>query len=122
MILTSLRRASPPSSNLEKAFPKVPRQVGLVGGRLSVIQEEFTTHCHNETVLKTGEPIVAKQAESVSAQESLAFTIKSVQTWRAVLRRAVAWKTARYTKGDIEATVVVVADADGTVGYGYMPS
>ena len=56
------------------------------------------------------------------AQESTSFTIKSVQTWRAVLRRAVAWKTARYTKGDIEATVVGIADSDGTVGYGYMPS
>src|SRR5262245_28777983 len=48
--------------------------------------------------------------------------MKSVQTWRAVLRRAVEWKTARYTKGDIEATVVGVTDTDGTVGYGYMPS
>ena len=56
------------------------------------------------------------------AQQSALLTIKSVQTWRAVLRRAVAWKTARYTKGDIEATVVGIADADGTMGYGYMPS
>jgi hypothetical protein len=66
--------------------------------------------------------ILAKQAENASVQESASFTIKSVQTWRAVLRRAVAWKTARYTKGDIEATVVGITDADGTVGYGYMPS
>lgn len=65
---------------------------------------------------------MAKQAESTLAQESISFTIKSVQTWRAVLRRAVEWKTARYTKGDIEATVVGITDADGTVGYGYMPS
>jgi L-alanine-DL-glutamate epimerase-like enolase superfamily enzyme len=65
---------------------------------------------------------LAKQAESVPAQESAGFSIKSVQTWRAVLRRAVVWKTARYTKGDIEATVVGITDADGTVGYGYMPS
>lgn len=50
------------------------------------------------------------------------LTIKSVQTWRALLRRAVAWKTARYTKGDIEATVVGITDEDGTTGYGYMPS
>ncbi|HJU62586.1 MAG TPA: enolase C-terminal domain-like protein [Candidatus Binatia bacterium] len=50
------------------------------------------------------------------------FTIKSVQTWRAVLRRETAWKTARYTKGDIEAMVVGLTDADGTTGYGYMPS
>ena len=65
---------------------------------------------------------MAKQAESIPAQERAIFTIKSVQTWRAILRRAVAWKTARYTKGDIEATVVGITDADGTVGYGYMPS
>lgn len=65
---------------------------------------------------------MAKQAENVPARENTSFTIKSVQTWRAILRRAVAWKTARYTKGDIEATVVGITDADGTVGYGYMPS
>ena len=65
---------------------------------------------------------MVKQAESAQAQESGTFTIGSVQTWRAVLRRAVAWKTARYTKGDIEATVVGISDADGTTGYGYMPS
>lgn len=65
---------------------------------------------------------MAKQAENVSAQESASISIKSVQTWRAVLRRAVAWKTARYTKGDIEATVVGITDTAGTVGYGYMPS
>ena len=55
-------------------------------------------------------------------QIGTSFTIKSVQTWRALLRRAVAWKTARYTKGDIEATVVGIKDEDGTIGYGYMPS
>jgi L-alanine-DL-glutamate epimerase-like enolase superfamily enzyme len=65
---------------------------------------------------------LVKQAENLPAQESAAFTIKSVQTWRAVLRRAVAWKTARYTKGDIEATVVGITDANGTLGYGYMPA
>ena len=65
---------------------------------------------------------MAKQAENVSGRESASISIESVQTWRAVLRRAVAWKTARYTKGDIEATVVGITDADGTVGYGYMPS
>ncbi len=55
-------------------------------------------------------------------QEAELLTIKSIQTWRAVLRRAVAWKTARYTKGDIEATVVSITDQDGAAGYGYMPS
>ncbi len=44
------------------------------------------------------------------------LTIKSIQTWRAVLRRAVAWKTARYTKGDIEATVVGITDHDVAIG------
>ena len=73
------------------------------------------------SIFKT-EGILAKQVENVRAQESASFSIKSVQTWRAVLRRAVAWKTARYTKGDIEATVVGITDTDGTVGYGYMPS
>ena len=65
---------------------------------------------------------MAKPAESVSRRESAGITIKSVQTWRAILRRAVAWKTARYTKGDIEATVIEITDAEGTVGHGYMPS
>ena len=65
---------------------------------------------------------MGKQVEGVPGQEGSSFGIKSVQTWRAVLRRAVEWKTARYTKGDIEATVVGITDADGTVGYGYMPS
>ena len=62
-----------------------------------------------------------KQAKAAPAHSEL-LTIKSIQTWRAVLRRAVAWKTARYTKGDIEATIVGITDQGGTVGYGYMPS
>ena len=65
---------------------------------------------------------MAKEAKNITEQEGAIFTIKSVQTWRAVLRRATAWKTARYTKGDIEATVVGITDAVGTTGYGYMPS
>ena len=65
---------------------------------------------------------MAKEAENIQFAPKALFTIKSVQTWRAVLRRAVAWKTARYTKGDIEATVVGLTDTDGTIGYGYMPS
>src|ERR1043166_6357331 len=48
--------------------------------------------------------------------------VESVRSWRATLRRAVAWKTARYTKGDIEATVVGVTDEAGNTGYGYMPA
>ncbi|HEX2928754.1 MAG TPA: enolase C-terminal domain-like protein [Candidatus Binatia bacterium] len=50
------------------------------------------------------------------------FKIEKVQSWRATLRRAIAWKTARYTKGDIEATVVGVTDEAGNTGYGYMPA
>ena len=65
---------------------------------------------------------MAKEAERRPEQIGALLTIKSVRTWRALLRRAVAWKTARYTKGDIEATIVGITDADGIVGYGYMPS
>ena len=48
------------------------------------------------------------------------FKVEQVQSWRATLRRAAAWKTARYTKGDIEATVVGITDELGKTGYGYM--
>ncbi len=65
---------------------------------------------------------MSDQTKTHPAQNDAVFNIASVQTWRAVLRRAVAWKTARYTKGDIEATVVGVTDEDGTTGYGYMPA
>lgn len=51
-----------------------------------------------------------------------ALAITKVQSWRATLRRAVVWKTARYTKGDIEATVVGITDDAGNTGYGYMPA
>jgi len=57
-----------------------------------------------------------------SPDRNATFTIKSIRTWRAILRRAEVWKTARYTKGDIEATVVGIKDADGVTGYGYMPA
>ena len=56
------------------------------------------------------------------AQSSAPLKIEKVQSWRATLRRAVAWKTARYTKGDIEATVVGLTDEHGNTGYGYMPA
>ncbi len=48
--------------------------------------------------------------------------IAEVKSWRAVIRRAVAWKTARYTKGDIDALIVGISDGEGRVGYGYLPS
>src|SRR5262245_58126358 len=57
-----------------------------------------------------------------SAPNGDALKVEKVQSWRATLRRAVAWKTARYTKGDIEATVVGVTDETGNTGYGYMPA
>ena len=61
-------------------------------------------------------------AKTDGAQSSTPLKIEKVQSWRATLRRAVAWKTARYTKGDIEATVVGLTDEHGNTGYGYMPA
>ena len=62
-------------------------------------------------------------AAKTNGEETAApFTIEQVQSWRATLRRAVAWKTARYTKGDIEATVVGITDELGNIDYGYMPA
>jgi L-alanine-DL-glutamate epimerase-like enolase superfamily enzyme len=58
----------------------------------------------------------------ILTEQKTTFTIKTIQTWRAVLRRAEVWKTARYTKGDIEATVIGLTDSDGFTGYGYMPA
>jgi L-alanine-DL-glutamate epimerase-like enolase superfamily enzyme len=60
--------------------------------------------------------------KSNSAQSSAPLKIDRVQSWRATLRRASVWKTARYTKGDIEATVVGITDDNGVTGYGYMPA
>jgi L-alanine-DL-glutamate epimerase-like enolase superfamily enzyme len=56
------------------------------------------------------------------ADKSQPLIIADVRSWRATLRRATVWKTARYTKGDIEATVVGVIDDNGITGYGYMPA
>lgn len=60
--------------------------------------------------------------EILEADVPQPIIVKRVQTWRAVLRRAVPWKTARYSKGDIEATVIGITDENGTVGYGYLPA
>ncbi len=57
-----------------------------------------------------------------SVEDSAPLKITKVQSWRATLRRATVWKTARYTKGDIEATVVGLTDDNGVTGYGYMPA
>src|SRR5262245_37290200 len=57
-----------------------------------------------------------------SAPNGDALKVEKVQSWRAILRRATVWKTARYTKGDIEAMVVGVTDEVGNTGYGYMPA
>ncbi len=62
-------------------------------------------------------------ATAVENEENIApLKVEKIQSWRATLRRAVAWKTARYTKGDIEATVVGFTDEAGNTGYGYMPA
>jgi L-alanine-DL-glutamate epimerase-like enolase superfamily enzyme len=61
-------------------------------------------------------------ASNGDAQNFSPLKISAVQSWRATLRRASVWKTARYTKGDIEATVVGITDENGNTGYGYMPA
>jgi len=47
---------------------------------------------------------MASTTQKNGTENSAPFKIEKVQSWRATLRRATAWKTARYTKGDIEAT------------------
>ena len=54
--------------------------------------------------------------------ESQELKIAEVRTWRTMLRRAIPWKTARYTKGDIDALIVGISDPDGNIGYGYAPA
>jgi len=66
--------------------------------------------------------MMTDDAKTNRAIAAAPFKVEKVQSWRATLRRAVAWKTARYTKGDIEATVVGVTDEAGNTGYGYMPA
>ena len=65
---------------------------------------------------------MAAATSNNSAEQSQPLKIAKVQSWRATLRRAAVWKTARYTKGDIEATVVGITDDNGVSGYGYMPA
>ncbi len=48
--------------------------------------------------------------------------IAKVRTWRAILKRKAVWKTARYTKGDIDALIVGIEDKEGNIGYGYAPA
>ena len=66
--------------------------------------------------------MMTAESKNNGAAVAAPFKIEKVQSWRATLRRAVAWKTARYTKGDIEATVVGIADELGNMGFGYMPA
>jgi len=62
-----------------------------------------------------------KKAQAVvGADETL--KIGELRTWRALLRRETVWKTARYTKGDIDALVIGISDPDGVTGYGYVPA
>jgi L-alanine-DL-glutamate epimerase-like enolase superfamily enzyme len=63
-----------------------------------------------------------KNAEVVNRETQESLKIRDVRTWRTVLHRSVPWKTARYTKGNIEATVVGLTDETGVVGYGYVPA
>ena len=65
---------------------------------------------------------MAAATSNNSAEQSQPLKIAKVQSWRATLRRAAVWKTARYTKGDIDATVVGITDDNGVSGYGYMPA
>ncbi|MGH9857521.1 MAG: hypothetical protein ACRD4B_06725, partial [Acidobacteriota bacterium] len=68
------------------------------------------------------ETIMTKVAESIAKEDGPLLRMTEVRSWRAVLRRAVAWKTARYSKGDIEATVIGFTDVTGITGYGYLPA
>ncbi len=58
----------------------------------------------------------------MAQKEKQALVVRKVQSWRALLRRSTPWKTARYSKGDIEATIIGITDANGLTGYGYMPA
>ncbi len=61
------------------------------------------------------------QAKAViGAEETL--KIGAVRTWRVTLKRKQVWKTARYTKGDIDALVIGISDPDGLIGYGCVPA
>ena len=61
-----------------------------------------------------------KEKAVIGAEETL--KIGEVRSWRVVLRRKTAWKTARYTKGDIDALIVRISDPDGLTGYGFVPA
>jgi L-alanine-DL-glutamate epimerase-like enolase superfamily enzyme len=67
------------------------------------------------------EEIMDKKAQAVIGAETV-FQIGKVRTWRTILKRKQVWKTARYTKGDIEALIVGIEDKEGNIGYGYVPS
>ena len=62
-----------------------------------------------------------EKTQAVIGAETI-FQIGKVRTWRTVLKRKQVWKTARYTKGDIEALIVGIEDKEGNIGYGYAPS
>ena len=65
---------------------------------------------------------MASTAKTIEGETPTSLKIDKVQSWRATLRRATVWQTARYSKGDIEATVVGITDDNGVTGYGYMPA
>ena len=66
------------------------------------------------------ESAVVEQSKVILADTTL--KIGKVRTWRVVLKRKTVWKTARYTKGDIDALVIGISDPDGVTGYGYVPA
>jgi len=50
------------------------------------------------------------------------FRIAAVRSYTATLRREQEWKTALYTKKDVEIAVVEITDENGLSGYGNIPS
>src|SRR6266545_4693277 len=80
------------------------------------------SNVRRERIRTKEKTIMASTVKQNDAEKSAALKITNVQSWRATLRRATVWKTARYTKGDIEATVVGITDDNGVTGYGYMPA
>jgi L-alanine-DL-glutamate epimerase-like enolase superfamily enzyme len=65
--------------------------------------------------------LVQDKGKAVIGAEEI-LRIGEVRSWRVVLRRKEVWKTARYTKGDIDALIVGISDPDGLTGYGYVPA
>ena len=61
-------------------------------------------------------------SEKTAVLAETVFQIARVRTWRAIIKRKQVWKTARYTKGDIDSLIVGIEDGEGNIGYGYAPA